>query len=326
MNLNLETMSEQYNPYLLTKKEFEELLKINKIVPAELLDTIVKDREQRRNYIPFSYRRIYWKSVIDPEYELLTSAAKHCCYFKGSIRKFDAFYCWVGDKFPVGIQEFFDDLNRIDRDDLDPIGDVGLPFDVENNGDNWLIDSGLIDEDWHNKYTHFIQKLDVTYIFENEYTDLVQDCPCPALSNLPTIAWRQQLRSDQNAEIDWDKHFTTLVNRFDVMSYFENYHVYQDYYPTPFIKDILSSQSRAFTYNVWTTVDKNKHLTNNPVKIKAIVTTSNCGKTTAIHFESETRDDMDLIMIFLTSPVNKYLTIIDESQYIPKDDIRWHKN
>jgi hypothetical protein len=214
------------NPILVPKKKYLEML--NDIIVVEGTEENVLDT------INIMILPLYYKSLIEPEIELLSDEAKECVVIEDDGKKaFNGVWMWVNDgnsELPYWWKQF---VTYLDPDKVD-----------------LYIKHGHISKEWleeHYKETHtsYIEKLDLTYEFTNEDLwrhESIQNLFAPVVTTFNTLSYYLLSCSEDLYTKEWNnKYVNQLKEAYTYPDEIASYYIQEEVGHVPNILRILGA-------------------------------------------------------------------------------------
>lgn len=111
---------------------------------------------------------LYYKTLNNIEYSLLTEEAKDCCYDLGNdLREFDGYYVFVGD------------LSNVSDYWKEKLNNPSISETIE-------VPENIFEDDYFERYTRQLKKLDITYVI-NHYKLVHNQYSCIGVPVVSTI-------------------------------------------------------------------------------------------------------------------------------------------
>ena len=105
--------------------------------------------DQNTSNISIVAIHLYYKSINEVEYSLLSRAAKNCCYWiTGELRELDGYLLFVGD---------LDNIDDYWKEQIETLKKNDLLIKIE-------VSEKIFENDYFERYTKQIKKLDITYV------------------------------------------------------------------------------------------------------------------------------------------------------------------
>lgn len=105
--------------------------------------------DQNTSHISIAAIHLYYKSINEVEYSLLSIAAKDCCYWiTDELRELDGYLLFVGD---------LDNIDNYWKEQIESLKKNDLLIELE-------VSEKIFENDYFERYTKQIKRLDITYV------------------------------------------------------------------------------------------------------------------------------------------------------------------
>lgn len=309
------------NPILIPKKKY-----------LELLDNIIiveGTEENILNTVEVSILPLYYKSLIETEIGLLSNEAKDCVVIENDGKKaFDGVWIWVNDgtsELPYWWKDF---IKHIDPDKVN----VYIKHGYVNN--KWL------EEHYKETHTCYIEKLDLTYEFNND--DLwrhqeLQKLFAPVITTFDTLSYYLLSCSEELYTKEWNKKYTKqLYEAYPYPDNIQSYYIQEEVGHVPPILRILNATCTkhivinvTYLYNNYNLYSSYNSRDLEPVIINCEVTRveDEEGNTNyKLHFTSKELKPNTYILGYpktssqSNEDIEDYITVTNNSTYSLKED------